>query len=92
MNKMHTICDLCEADVTGVPALEIRAAYLEMHVCADCLQRPIWDLAEKVRCLQVAQAKEMEASCMPTSGRMLQGLASVSAPQLVPAGIGRIGR
>jgi hypothetical protein len=67
MNKMQTICDLCEMDAThGPQALEIRAAYTEVHVCSGCLKRPIWDLAEKVRGLQVAHEKAMMAgACQP---------------------------
>lgn len=100
MNKLHTICDLCDKDITGGTSLEIRleiAFHRQMDVCSDCLARPIWDLAEKARCLQVAQLKEMEGAkcpgpmgvdrmdtCLP-HGQMLGGLNSTSAPQPMSA-------
>ena len=64
MIEPHTICDLCTKDVTGAAALEVRVPYQEMHVCSGCLGRPIWDLAEKARCLQIAHEKAMMAGAM----------------------------
>jgi hypothetical protein len=62
MHKNHIVCDICNEDTTahGKPAaMEVRAAYTEVHVCAACWKRPIGDLVEVVRGLEHAHEKAM---------------------------------
>jgi hypothetical protein len=46
MNKIVTVCDLCQKDQSDRTVLELRACYEEVHICTDCFGKPIGALAE----------------------------------------------